>query len=52
MEEKENNGKFSFDTFDLNTIMNCCILIASHDIEHANPVTSENGNIKFDYIYT
>lgn len=46
VDEKENNGKLSFDTFDLTTIMNCCALMASPDIEQDNSVTPENGNLK------
>jgi len=44
VDEKENDGKLCFDTFDLTSIMNCSALMASTDIEQDNPVTSENGN--------
>lgn len=44
VDEKENDGKLCFDTFDLTAIMNCSALMASPDIEQDNPVTSENGN--------
>jgi hypothetical protein len=44
VDEKENDGKLSFDTFDLTSIMNnCSALMASPDIELHNLVTSENG---------
>lgn len=43
MDEKENDGKLSFDTFDLNMIMSCSALMASTDIDQDNSVTSENG---------
>ncbi|XP_022171117.1 TATA-binding protein-associated factor 172 [Myzus persicae] len=42
VDEKENDGKLCFDTFDLASIMNCSALMASTDIEQDNPVTSEN----------
>lgn len=44
VDEKENDGKLCFDTFDLTAIMNCSALMASPDIEQDIPVTSENGN--------
>lgn len=43
MDEKENNGKLSFDTFDLTSIMSCSALMASPDIDQDNLVPSENG---------
>lgn len=43
VDEKENNGKLSFDTFDLSSILNCSALMACPDIEQDNPVTTENG---------
>lgn len=44
VDEKENDGKLCFDTFDLTAVMNCSALMASTYIEQDNPVTSENGN--------
>lgn len=41
VDEKE-NGKLSFDTFDLTNVMNCSALMASPDIDQDNPITSEN----------
>lgn len=44
VDEKENDGKLSFDTFDLSSILNnCSALMASPDIDLDNLVTSENG---------
>lgn len=43
VDEKEYDGKLSFDTFDLTYIMNCFALMASSDVEQDNTVTSENG---------
>jgi len=59
VDEKENDGKLSFDTFDLTNIMNCSALMASPDIDQDNPITSENGtfhlvnasNLCYRFIY-
>lgn len=40
MDEKENDGKLSFDTFDLTSIMNCSALVASTDTEQYSQNTS------------
>lgn len=52
VDEKENNDKLSFDTFDLTSIMNCSALIASTDIEQDNQLINKNGKINpFYYVY-
>jgi len=59
VDEKENDGKLSFDTFDLTNVMNCSALMASPDIDQDNPITSENGtfhlvnisNLCYRFIY-
>lgn len=43
MDEKENNGKLSFDTFDLTSIMNCSALMAFTDIEQYSQTVTGNG---------
>lgn len=45
VDEKENDDKLSFDTFDLTSIMNCSALMASPDIEQDNPDSLENGKV-------
>lgn len=45
VDEKENDGRLSFDTFDLTSIMSYSALMGSQDLELDNQIISNNGKI-------